>query len=514
MTESGSDELHAVLDAAPFAILITRISDGTVLYANDVLAGLVELNPAEMVGKRTPDFFIDSAQRNQILEAVRSKGHVTDFEVHVRTASDKERWVLVSAVKATFRGEAVFLSGVSEITRRVQAEQALASSERRFRGFVENANDIIYIIAPDTKLTYISPNWKDALGHDVSEVLGTSFLPLIHPDDLQRCVDFLQSVMETGEKKGGIEYRVKHKNGTWRWHTSNAAPLLDAEGKVENFLGIARDITDKKNAQLELERALYELRETQAQLVQSKKMEALGDLVAGVAHEINSPLGAIISSHETLSRATDKLQQNLEEVLPGIVESNRGIARALHAIKETDRIVKMGAERIHQVVSTLRSFAQLDEADVKKLDVRDGIESALVLLQHKLGDEIEVVREFGEVPPIVCMARKLNQVFFNILLNAVEAIDGQGRITIRTSERDSEVHVAIQDTGIGIEDENLQSVFDPGFTTKGVGVGTGLGLSVCFRIIELHHGRIEVESTSDQGSTFTVVIPRAVDLVR
>ena len=506
--QDHSDEIRAILDAAPFPLVISRVSDGTVLYANDSLGALVGLTAADLIGQQTPDFYADRKDRTALLSEVQSAGRVTNYELRLRDVDGHERWALASVVATKLRGDRVLVGGLNEVTRRKAAERSLAESERRFRCLVENANDIIYMLSPDGIMTYISPNWKDILGHDVSEVLRTSFAHFIHPSDLQRCMNFLNAVIETGKKQSGIEYRVKHKDGRWRWHTSNASCLKDDQGNVEAYIGIARDITDKKNEQLALEKVLRELQETQAQLLQSEKMVALGRLVAGVAHEINSPLGAISSMQQTLSTAIAKLQAALGEVAPEALTENRTFHTAFTAITDANRVIGLGAEQITTIVKSLRTFARLDEAEMKRADVHEGLESALTLIHHDLKGRIEVVHDYGELSPIMCYPGKLNQVFLNILVNASQAIEGKGRIAITTFVKGNKVHVAIRDTGKGIRGEDLESIFDPGFTTRSRGVGTGLGLAISYQIVKEHNGRIEVESQVGKGSVFTVILSR------
>ena len=303
-------------------------------------------------------------------------------------------------------------------------------------------------ITPDGVFTYASPNWTHILGHDVSEVVGSSFAPRIHPDDVDKCYAFLNTVIETGARQSGIEYRVKHKNGGWRWHTSNASCLKDSEGNVIGFVGIARDITEKKQTQLDLEHALRELKEKEVQLIQSERMAVLGRLVRGVAHEINSPIGAIRSMRDTLTAAVEKLQKHLGEAPPEPV-SGRKLDVILGTILEANRVIGMGAERITEIVNSLRSFTRLDEADLKQCDIHEGINSTLTLIDHELKGRIEVLTEYGEFGPIVCYPRRLNQVFLNILANASQAIDGPGRITIRTFAEGNEIRVVIQVRSIG-----------------------------------------------------------------
>ena len=160
-----------------------------------------------------------------------------------------------------------------------------------------------------------------------------------------------------------------------------------------------------------------------------------------------------------------------------------------------------------EIVTSLRHFARLDEGELKKADIHEGIEGAVTLVQHDLKGRVEIERHYAELEPVMCYPGKLNQVFLNILVNASQAIEAEGTITITTSKNGNEIHVAIGDTGKGIPQKDLKSIFDPGFTTKGVRVGTGLGLSICYQILQQHKGRIEVESEVGKGSVFSVILP-------
>ena len=501
------DEVWTVLDAAPLPLIVSRVSDGTVLYANPPLADLVGLKPNDLVGQMTPDYYADPEDRRALVAALEKHGQVTGYELRLKHVDGRERWAVASVVAIELRGEAVIVAGLNDITGHKEADLALVESESRFRTLVENANDIIYQLSPDGIFTYVSPNWTSILGHEVSEVVGKTFMPMVHPDDLPACLVFLNEVFETGERRSGIEYRVKHKDGTWRWHTSNAAALKDPDGNVEAFIGIARDVTKTKQDRLALEKAMRELKEAQVQLVQSEKMAALGNLVAGVAHEINSPVGAISSMQNTLSIAIDKLHEALIESAPQLLDENREFRTALQAIVDANRVIGMGAGRVTEIVTSLRHFARLDEGELKKADIHEGIEGAVTLVQHDLKGRVEIERHYAELEPVMCYPGKLNQVFLNILVNASQAIENKGKITITTSNPGNEIHVAIGDTGKGIPQKDLKSIFDPGFTTKGVRVGTGLGLSICYQILQQHKGRIEVESEVGKGSVFSVILP-------
>jgi signal transduction histidine kinase len=270
----------------------------------------------------------------------------------------------------------------------------------------------------------------------------------------------------------------------------------------------SRDITDRVRSVHELEHNVEErtreLRQKQAQLVQSEKMAALGQLVAGVAHEVNTPLGAVKSNTDTMRRTLDKLKVQLEQCA-GNNQLDPQAARLLEGLTHLGGVSAEAIERISKIVQSLRRFARLDAADT--VDLHPGIESTLTLLGHELRQGIRVVREYGSLPLVECYPDRLNQVFMNLLINAVQAIGADGTIAIRTAANGDEVSVEVSDTGIGIAPEHLPRVFDPGFTTKGVGVGTGLGLSIVHQIVEEHAGRIDVESEPGHGAVFRVHLP-------
>ena len=274
------------------------------------------------------------------------------------------------------------------------------------------------------------------------------------------------------------------------------------------------DITALKQLQEQIQQSLTELEqtnrhlhETQVQLVQSEKMAALGKLVAGIAHEINTPIGAIYSVHDTLIRAENKLRSLLGEEDSGESPDSRRVNAVLQVIADSSKVIRSGSERVMDIVKSMRSFARLDEAEFKQVDIHEGLEDTLKLIQHDLEDRIEVVRNYGDVPAIVCYPGPLNQVFLSLLVNAVQAIEGPGQITITTLKEDEKLHVAIRDTGVGIPEEHIDKVFEPGFTTKGVGVGTGLGLSICYQVIQDHKGEIRLESRVGEGTSVTIILP-------
>ncbi|MEH2258539.1 PAS domain-containing protein [Nostoc sp.] len=652
-------------------------------------------------------------------------------------------------------------------------QAALIESDAKFRSIVENANNVIFALTLEGIFSYVSPNWTEIFGHEIAEVEGKSFIPFIHPDDVHICADYFQRILTTGKKQEAIEYRVKHKNGNWRWHTSNSSAIKDANGNILYFVGICYDTTDRKQAEValresvqretllnrlssqirgsldlnhivetavqeihnlfqidrcvffwyrqdadlsywervyeakssflpcllnqqeatnaeikliatkilkgeiiriddaetvdnsiarqflqdfgftafmslpvhtqsgeigafscgycsglrpwldnevellqavtvqlaiaidqaklytqsritaqtaqdkaqQLEATLLELQQTQAQLIQTEKMSSLGQLVAGIAHEINNPVnfiyGNISHAHEYTKDLLHLVELYQQSYYPPTPEIDRQIntidldflKQDLPKILES---MKMGAERIRQIVLSLRNFSRLDEDGIKAVDIHEGMDSTLLLLQNRLKakpghPEIQVIRDYGNLPPVVCHAGQMNQVFMNLLTNAIDALEesylarrrsayinshtlqegeapmslvnntkqktnerqllpfgnakseqagkpvqhtaSQGQMTfpqirIRSLIQEDHVIIRIADNGPGMTEEVRKRLFDPFFTTKPVGKGTGMGLSISYQIIvQKHGGKIQCISAPGEGAEFVVVIP-------
>lgn len=288
-----------------------------------------------------------------------------------------------------------------------------------------------------------------------------------------------------------------------RWRPMDAQDI----SRVEAFaamVGVAlQNVRLLENLNALVEERTRELRNTQAQLVQSEKMAALGKLVAGVAHELNTPLGAVTSSRDSMAKGAARIREVLDEELPD-AKGNAKLSRALEIIDRAGDTIAAGTERIDGIVTRLRSFARLDQADLQEVRVEDCIRDALGLLEPTL-DTIDVTCAFADTPRIRCYPAQLNQVFLNVLTNAVESMDA-GTIRVSTRSMAEGVVVVVQDEGHGIAAEDLERVFDPGFTTRGVGVGTGLGLAIAFRIVRDHGGEITIDSAPDRGTTVTITL--------
>jgi AhpD family alkylhydroperoxidase len=267
-------------------------------------------------------------------------------------------------------------------------------------------------------------------------------------------------------------------------------------------------IAKLKERNIQLQQLLDELRATQAQLVQSEKMAALGKLVAGLVHEINTPVGAINSAADVSRRSVAKILDVLDtsRTLDDTAKRSQ-LQDSLKALQNIDPVTAAATERITKIVTSLKSFSRLDEAALQKIDLHDCLETTLTLIEHDLGDRIDVMKDYGDIPQVLCYPGELNQVFINLLANGIQAIKGSGTITIRTFEENENVHVKIADTGVGIPADQVQHLFDPGFSKKGVRVKAGMGLFISYNIVQKHGGQLNVESEVGKGSTFTITLP-------
>lgn len=270
--------------------------------------------------------------------------------------------------------------------------------------------------------------------------------------------------------------------------------------------------SDLKENIKKLEIVNQENRETQAKLVHAAKMAGLGQLVAGIAHELNNPISFIYSNMTHLKDYSEKLISIIKKAdRKTDISKEKEDAEFDYITKDLPKLIQSceeGARRTRDIVIGLRNFSRLEEALIKEVDIHEGLDATLALLQGEFQSKVEVVKNYGKLPKVLCYPSQLNQVFMNILANAAHAIETQGKITISTAMADSQrVQISIKDTGRGMTPEIAQQIFDPFFTTKGVSEGTGLGLSISYGIIQRHGGDIQVRSKLGEGTEFIISLP-------
>jgi signal transduction histidine kinase len=271
----------------------------------------------------------------------------------------------------------------------------------------------------------------------------------------------------------------------------------------------------------ELTSTLEYLKKTQSQLVQSEKMASLGQLTSGVAHEINNPINfvsagisSLTSNYEDLNKLLQLLKLLKDDAdndhllkLINKVKIEIDLDYLLEEIPQLLNSINAGAKRTTEIVRGLRNFARLDEDSLKFANIHEGLDSAIVILRNQISNRITVVKDYGVIPEISCYPGQLNQVFMNILNNAIQAIEGKGEIHIKTSIEGENLKIEIADNGKGMSEDVKKRIFEPFYTTKDVGEGTGLGLSISYNIIKKHKGEIEVESSPDKGTLFIIHLP-------
>jgi len=336
---------------------------------------------------------------------------------------------------------------------------------------------------------------KKAYYDEISEELIPSFMVFTQQ---------MSSMLQNFEAKKNLDLKVQDRT----------AQVMKQKQEIEE---INIELNRQKD---ELQKILENLKQAQSQLVQSEKMASLGQLVAGIAHEINNPVNFISAGVDSLSTNLEEIRQvldiyhkitadNVEDKLKEIEELKAKVEykEAIREINKLIESIKNGTNRTTEIVKGLRTFSRLDEDILKIADIHEGLDSTLILLHNKYKNRIEIVKKYGNIPLIECYPGQLNQVFMNILSNAVDAIDDKGTITISTSISDRFIKVSIKDTGQGIPENIKEKIFDPFFTTKGVGKGTGLGLSITQSIIEKHKGSISIKSEDGKGTEFIILLP-------
>lgn len=388
----------------------------------------------------------------------------------------------------------------------------------------------------------VAAQWQTLLGGAIALLLGILMAWLLRrqiTDPIQRLTQVTAKIME-GDFEAKAEFLSKDEIGTLAaTFNQMTASLKQSRQELEHYSHTLEDRVEARTQELQeknrqLAQTLQDLQNAQAQLIQSEKMSSLGQMVAGVAHEINNPVSFIYGNLEYAQDYAIELLELVKLYRQQSREAEMEIARKLDEVEldfiladlpKVLRSMKIGAERIRDIVLSLKNFSRLDEAEMKEVDIHEGLDNTLMILRNKLKakgklNEVKVVKKYGDLPPVRCYAGQLNQVFMNILVNAVDALE-EVREDDRTEEKEpqiaiatqvlaetSRIAIAITDSGPGIPPQVQERLFDPFFTTKPVGKGTGLGLSISYQIIvEKHGGTLKCMSEPGEGSQFLIEIP-------
>jgi len=456
--------------------------EGSILDANPALVRMLGYDSKEDLLKReVAEIFVDQAERKIVQEQVERQAALQGREITlIRKDGTSIVCLNTAAAVRDNAGHVVRYQGaVMDITERREMERRLHQQQEFARRLVDSFPDLILVLDTSAGYTFVSPRSKEILGYEPQEIAATDFGHCAHPEDMPAVKALYGDIVEGRQTFASLEVRVRHKLGEWRRIRFNFSPLWDAKGQNEGVVLSGRDVTD--------------LKRLEEQLIQAEKLAAMGQMLAGVAHELNNPLTAILGVTELLRERE------------GVDDPTRRQLELTHR----------QARRAARIVQNLLEFSRPASPHKKSLDVNSLIERTLQLHEHSLRrNNIEVeFRPQPGIPGVMGDANQLIQIFLNLVTNAEQAIRevrDSGRIQIRLASSANRVAITVQDDGVGVRPEALPRIFDPFYTTKRPGGGTGLGLSICMSIIREHGGNIEAEMLPAGGSAFTVYLPIAI----
>ena len=455
--------------------------DGRILDANPALVRMLGYDSKEDLLKRqVPEILLDPAERKALMQQAAAQPMVAGREVTL-LRKDGGSIVCLNTV-ASVRdnaGKVVRYQGaVMDITERREIERRLRQQQEFARRLVDNFPDMILVLDTNSQYTFVSPRSREVLGYEPQEIAALGFGHCVHPEDMPSVRMLYDDIVAAKRTYESLEVRARRKQGDWRRILFNFSPLADESGNIEGVVLSGRDVTD--------------LKRLEEQLIQAEKLAAMGQMLAGVAHELNNPLTAVLGVTELLRERAGHDESFMRQL----------------------DLTHRQARRAARIVQNLLEFSRPGSAQKKLLDVNNLIERTLQLHEHSLRrNNIEVdFRPDTGLPGILGDANQLIQVFLNLVTNAEQAmreVRESGRLTIRQGRSGDRISITFQDDGVGIRPEALPRLFDPFYTTKRPGGGTGLGLSICMSIVREHGGLIEAEALPAGGSAFTVTLPPA-----
>jgi PAS domain S-box-containing protein len=459
--------------------------DDRLIDANPALARMLGYDSKEELLSRTfADLLPDEAQRRALREQVDNQPMVQGREITL-TRKDGRPLICLNtagAVRDTSGRVVRYHGALMDITERREMERRLYQQQEFARRLIDSFPDLIFVVDSTGHYTFVSPRVKDILGYEPEEMQSLEFGGRTHMEDRPALLALFAEMVGGRQTFASLEVRVRNKQGEWRRLRCHFSPLFNENGKIDGVVISGRDVT--------------ELKRLEEQLIQAEKLAAMGQMLAGVAHELNNPLTAILGVTELL-RDSEGVQENTKRQL---------------------ELTHRQARRAARIVQNLLEFSRPAAPQKKPLDVNTIIERTLQLQDHSLRrNSVHVdFQPQSDSPAVVGDANQLIQVFLNLISNAEHAIREvreTGRIQIRVGRIGGHISVTVQDDGVGVPQEALPKLFDPFYTTKRPGGGTGLGLSICMSIVREHGGSIDVETLPAGGSAFTVYLPVAPDEV-
>ena len=528
----GKDRFLAIMEATIDLVAITDSKNQEVFYLNKAGRKMLGLHDTEDISNLCitdfhPGWALERIQREGMAVAIRDGVWAGETGFLSRTGREIKVSQLILAHK-TSDGQVEYLSTIArDITESQRDQEALRRSEEMFRIMTENAMELIALVDMTGRRLYNSPSYTKVLGYSPEELQGTWSFEQTHPEDREKILVAARETKATGVGKF-VEYRMRHKDGSWRTLESHAGVIRNTKGEIENILIVARDVTDRKRAEKERELMEIELRHAQ-------KMESIGQLAAGIAHEINTPTQYIGDNTRFLQDAFADLNHLIEKyeellqaaksnaITPQLVaeletaSKNADIAYLTAEIPKAIEQSLVGIERVAKIVCAMKDFSHPGSEDKTCIDLNKAIESTLTVARNEWKYVAEMATHFDpNLPPVPCLPGEISQVILNLIVNAAHAISevvsdgakGKGVISISTRQCGDCVEVRIGDTGAGIPEKFRSRIFEPFFTTKEIGKGTGQGLAIVHSVIvDKHGGTIEFETELGKGTTFIIRLP-------
>lgn len=539
-----SEKLFKALIEHSLDVVCIIDANGTLTYQSPSFRKALGYSKYEMEGKRSFDLIhpddLESLQL-RYLKLIAKNGSEDSFTYRARHKNGK--WIFIEALARNLLHDKQ-IGGVvinfRDVTAKKTAESALIESQLRLEGIVSSAMDAIITMDSDQNIVLFNPAAEKMFKYPAFEIFGKSFgilFPKPFREKQKQAVDKFgkSSSQEPRKLKPPKSYKQllglrsdgsdfpndasisKQKIEGEIFYTAimqDISEQLKSEKVLKDYSTTLENEVDERTKELnkknkELNNTLKDLRNTQEQLVESEKMASLGQLTAGIAHEINNPINFVSSTITPLKRDFEEIKDLIRHKIKKSKDSKlrNDMVFLFNEIGSLLDGIEEGAKRTKNIVLGLRKFSRLDEDTFKMVDLHEGLDSSLMLLNSMIRGKIQIVKKYGHIPMVECLPGKINQVFMNILTNAIHAIPKKGIITITTRSREKKVTISIADTGIGMTKEIKKRIFEPFFTTKDVGIGTGMGLSISYGIVENHYGKITVKSEPDKGSKFVISLP-------
>ncbi|MEC4983998.1 MAG: PAS domain S-box protein [Oscillatoria sp. PMC 1068.18] len=545
--QESEKRYQTLAEASPICVFYTD-AQGNCLYTNDRWQEIAGITQAEALGEGWSQAIHPEDRERVYSEWYQTASEKKPFksEYRFQRPDGQISWVIGQALPVTNdKGETTgYVGTITDISDRQAAEVKL----QKINYDLQQAQRIAHIGSWEFDVNTGKISWTEELFHiyglDPQKPVHSyeEHIQAYHPEDKEIFQEVVAAAIAEA-KPYDLEARIIHPSGSIKHLHIKGEPVKNQTGEVIRLFGTVMDITNRKLAEIklqekaqDLEQTLLELQRTQAQLIQTEKMSSLGQMVAGVAHEINNPVNFIYGNLVHTSEYCQDLleiialyQENYPDPVPEVQEEIEAVDLEF-LVTDLPKLVdsmEIGASRIKEIVASLRNFSRLDEAEYKSANLHEGIDSTLMILQNRIKakpnhPEIEISKKYGNLPQVECYPGQLNQVFMNIFANALDSLEERDRhrtyqeieqnpsyIWITTSLSESEtIRISIKDNGLGIPNKIKDRIFDPFFTTKSVGKDTGLGMSISYQIItEKHRGKIECLSEIGQGAEFIIEIP-------